>query len=72
MLKPGLYEQVINKAIKDELMKIPEACQSVKPIDEAEASKILAQYLTEIIQRGLDNMHDKEAAFLPRLPLQTE
>jgi superfamily II DNA or RNA helicase len=59
MLKPGLYEQVINKAIKDELMEIPEACQSVKPIDEAEASKILGQYLTEIIQRGLDNMQDK-------------
>ncbi|HHY83227.1 MAG TPA: DUF3427 domain-containing protein [Clostridiales bacterium] len=69
MLKPGLYEQVINKAIKNELMGIPEACKSIKPIDEVEASKILSQYLTEIIQKGLDNMQDKGGGLSSQIDL---
>ena len=46
MLHPGLYEQVINNALTGELAEIPEARKSVVPIDKAEASKVLAQYLT--------------------------
>jgi hypothetical protein len=37
---------------------VPEARKTVVPIDKAEASKILAQYLTEVIQKGVDNMLD--------------
>ena len=39
---PGLYEQVINKEIDNELNEIADACKAVSPIDKAEASKILA------------------------------
>ena len=54
MLHPGLYEQVINNALTGELAEIPEARKSVAPIDKAEASKVLAQYLADVVQKGLD------------------
>lgn len=56
MLQPGLYEQVINQQMVSELQKIPEARKSVAPLDKAEASKVLAQYLSEVVQKGLDNL----------------
>ena len=58
MLLPGLYEQVINTALNCELVEIPEARKSVAPIDKAEASKILAQYLADVVQKGLENVMD--------------
>ena len=56
MLYPGLYEQIINNALNSELSEIPEARKAVAPIDKAEASKVLAQYLSDIVQKGLDNV----------------
>ena len=53
MLPPGLYEQVINAALNRELSEIPDARKSVAPIDKAEASKILAQYLADVVQKGV-------------------
>ena len=58
MLNPGLYEQVINNQLTSELSEIPEARKSVAPIDKAEASKVLAQYLADVVQKGLDNVID--------------
>ena len=58
MLPPGLYEQVINTALNRELSEIPDARKSVAPIDKAEASKVLAQYLADVVQKGLENVLD--------------
>lgn len=58
MLHPGLYEQVINNALNCELAEIPEARKSTAPIDTAEAAKVLAQYLTDVVQKGLENVQD--------------
>ena len=58
MLHHGLYEQVINNALTSELAEIPEARKAIAPIDEAEASKVLAQYLADVVQKGLDNVLD--------------
>ena len=58
MLQPGLYEQVINNALASELQEIPEARKAVAPIDKVEASKVLAQYLADVVQKGLDNVLD--------------
>lgn len=58
MLHHGLYEQVINNALTSELVDIPEARKAVAPIDKAEASKVLAQYLADVVQKGLDNVLD--------------
>ncbi len=54
MLRPGLYEQVINKRLNEELLKIPAARQAKGAIDQADASKVLTQYISEIVQQGLD------------------
>lgn len=58
MLSPGLYEQIINTALNHELSEIPAARKSVAPIDKAEASKVLAQYLADVVQKGLENVVD--------------
>ena len=60
MLKPGLYEQVINKELGQEIDQATEQVKSVAPIDKAEASKVLAKYLTKIIEKGLENVKDKD------------
>lgn len=58
MINPGLYEQVINKQLRSMLEEIPEALKAVAPIDKAEASRVLSQYLFNIVQNCLDNVLD--------------
>ena len=58
MLRPGLYEQVINKQINSELPSILKSRQFTESIDEAESSKILSNYLSEIFKKGLDQVLD--------------
>ena len=58
MLHSGLYEQVINNQLDNELLGISEVRQCTAPIDKAEASKVLAQYLSEVVQKSLDNVAD--------------
>ena len=57
MLPTGLYEQIINKALDAELAKTDKLSQTAR-IDEAEAAKVLAQYVAEIVEKGLDNVKD--------------
>lgn len=57
MLKDGIYEQVINKEL-DQLLNETEKIKQVSAIDKAEASKILSKYITEVIEKGLDNIID--------------
>lgn len=59
MLKTGLYEQVINKQFRKELDQAEGKLPAVVPIDEAEASRVLAKYMAEIIEKGLDNVKDR-------------
>lgn len=58
MLKQGLYEQVINKELRRKLDAAVDRLKIMGPIDKAEASKVLAKYIAEIIQDGLDNVRD--------------
>ena len=53
-LKPGLYEQIINEKIADDLSELPEACKETADLDEAEASRALSSYLQKILQKKLD------------------
>ena len=57
MLQPGLYEQVINTALDQELAQTDKLSQTA-PIDPAEAAKVLAKYVAEVVERGLDNVKD--------------
>ena len=72
MLPYGLYEQVINQKLDSELSVIPEARQSTAPIDKAEASKVLAQYLSEVVQQGLDNVVDNGGDIFAQIALTNQ
>lgn len=72
MLQPGLYEQVINNALSNELSEIPEARKSTAPIDAAEASKVLAQYLTDVVQKGLENVQDNGGGIEAQIQLANQ
>ena len=69
MLKPGLYEQVISKQLSLELDATTDKIKDTAPIDEAEASKILAAYINEIIEKGLDNVKDKGGSVFDQVNL---
>ena len=72
MLQPGLYEQVVNNALSSELSEIPEARKSTAPIDTAEASKVLAQYLTDVVQKGLENVQDNGGGLEAQIQLANQ
>ncbi len=72
MLHHGLYEQVINKQLTNELAGIPEACKATAPIDHAEASKVLSQYLADVIQQGLDNVVDNGGDIFAQIALTNQ
>ena len=57
MLKDGLYEQIINKSLDAEL-STTDKLSTTAPIDSAEASKVLAKYIAEVVEKGLDNVVD--------------
>lgn len=58
MLRPGLYEQVINREIKTELAETPVDRKLSQKIDVAEASGILTGYISEVIKKRLDMISD--------------
>lgn len=57
MLRDGLYEQVISKAIDSELAKTDKYFETA-PIDNGESSKVLSKYIAGVIEKGLDNVRD--------------
>lgn len=57
MLYDGLYEQVINKELDAELSSTDKVSKT-EPIDTAEASKVLAKYVAEVVERGLENLKE--------------
>lgn len=57
MLHDSLYEQIINKELDAELAST-DKLSTTAPIDSAEASKVLAKYITEVVEKGLDNVID--------------
>ncbi len=58
MLPQGLYERVINKEVDEALAKMEQHIETL-PIDKAEASKILAKYIAQIVEQGMDRILDK-------------
>ena len=71
MLKQGLYEQLINRLIGREIKQAEEENMyvDVAPIDMGEASKVLSQYLAEIIEKGLDNVRDNGGSLADQIAL---
>ncbi len=57
-MKPGLYEQIINNEINNELEQIPDDCKHQERIDSAEASRVLSTYVAELLQRKMDSISE--------------
>jgi len=68
MLRNGLYEQVINKALEGELATTDKLVETA-PIDGGESSKVLSKYIAEIIEKGLDNVRDNGGALSDQVEL---
>lgn len=58
MLQNGLYELIINKKI-DEALTNTDQIAHTTALDEAESSKLLAQYVSEVVQKGLEQLIDQ-------------
>ncbi len=58
-MKPGLYEEIINKQINSELEQIPDSCKYKEKVDSAEASRVLATYVSELVQRKMDSISEE-------------
>lgn len=69
MLKSGLYEQVINSELAQELDRLTNKLSKTASIDSAEASKVLAKYVSEIIERGLDSVSSVTAGVQAQIDL---
>ena len=65
MLKDGLYEQIINLALEQELDSFLSSEKKIEAVDPAEAPVLLAAYLREILERGLQKMDaDRQITFI--------
>lgn len=62
MLKPGLYEQVVNNELEQELQRLSAQEKYVEKIDSAEASSVITQYISEIVRKGLDRIAGEDTS----------
>ena len=56
MIKPGLYEQIINKAISGELSSVPDVCKAIQSLDVEEAPHVLAEYVARAVRSTLESV----------------
>ncbi len=68
-LQPGLYEQIINAKIQEELSAIPSERKDVRKVDESDAAAILAQYLSAIVHKGLDTVREGKGGLQAQIDL---
>ncbi len=73
-LKEGLYEQVINTEILEQLKTLEEEKFIIDKgnIDKEEAKSILSQYIAEVIRKSLNYIRDKEKEDSEKLLKQIE
>jgi hypothetical protein len=58
MLHRGFYKQAINRQLSFELVKVSKARKAVTSIAEAKTPRVLAQYFSDAVQKGMDNVLD--------------
>lgn len=56
MLKPGLYEKLIDQQTAAELSLIPENRKATTPVDAAEAPSVLAHFVANEVQKSLEEL----------------
>lgn len=62
-METGLYEQLINKVIKFKMtqLNVDTFYIDKTPLDKSEASKVLSQYLSQVIQYALNQLSGKDS-----------
>lgn len=60
MLKPGLYEKLINTETAEALSIIPENRKATAPVDTAEAPAVLSEYVADAVRRSLQDIGGNE------------
>lgn len=68
-LKNGIYEQVIYQLLANQLDEASDKVSLTEPIDEAEAPRVLAKFITEVVKRGLDAVLDNGGAMAGQIAL---
>ena len=58
MLKPGLYEKIINKELEREIKKADGQVIDRQPVDGAESPKVLSSYLASILEAKFMEIND--------------
>ena len=59
MLKPGLYEQLIDGELRRELETIPSARKATMMVDPAEAAEVLSRYIAEETKKALSLIEEE-------------
>lgn len=72
MLETGLYEQIINQAIQDELAAMDAEQFETAQIDRAEAPLVLSQYVAETLQSVLRNIDESSLSNEQKQRKQTQ
>ena len=60
MLKPGIYEQIINKKIESELTSRDDIHEIREVIDKEEAPLVLSKYMAELIEKNLTQIKESK------------
>jgi len=62
MLKKGLYEEIINREIKQELLTLDDDTYAIEKgnLDVEEARKFLAAYISNVTRQALDYVRGAE------------
>ncbi len=63
MLKQGIYEEIINHKLKDELAKLDSSAFNIgkEAIDVEEARKLLSSYISLVTRKALKFVRDQES-----------
>ena len=74
LLKQGLYEQIINTEIQEQLKALENEKFIIEKskIDNEEAKVILSQYISKVIRKSLNYIRDKEKEDSDKLLKQIE
>lgn len=63
-LKPGIYEQVINREIDVSLSEIEESNKKLEKIDSGTSAIIISQYVKDVVRKALERENDDVEAQL--------
>lgn len=72
MLRNGLYEQVINNQLREQIAKEKSKIVEQQAIDDEEAPKVIAQYVGKIVAKQLEIVKDRKNKIESQIELANE